>query len=221
MPNPRPAGVAGGDAHAFPAGRRLHPLGSSAGHRGASPAPSLAPRVIGPEARPTPNAAAATTISSTPSARRLGFCSVVASGKKCTPTPKQISTGIHRSCPVPPRRPAPAPSSPELQAHHDPVPAPHRRVAHRRQRTRRPPGHHHPGHGQRHRQPGAHGERDHQPRRRVGLPPPEPYEGEEPVDDHGDPAATPAGKQTLHRPDVLGRIKGHEGLATPYAAQER
>jgi len=45
---------------------------------------------------PVTRAAADTAISSPPSGRSVGLSSTVASGKKCTPTPKQTSTGAHR-----------------------------------------------------------------------------------------------------------------------------
>jgi hypothetical protein len=48
-----------------------------------------------PDASPVARAAAATTISSTPSSRSDRFARVEASGKKCAPTPAQIHAGIH------------------------------------------------------------------------------------------------------------------------------
>ena len=45
---------------------------------------------------PAASAAAATAASNTPSSRNDRLSSVEASGKKCTPTPAQIHTGIQR-----------------------------------------------------------------------------------------------------------------------------
>jgi hypothetical protein len=64
------------------------------------------------EASPVARAAAATAISSTPSSRSDRFARVEASGKKCTPTPAQIHTGMGgAACPQPNHTKAKNPST--------------------------------------------------------------------------------------------------------------
>jgi hypothetical protein len=100
------------------------------------------------EASPAVSAAAATTTSNTPSSRNDRLASVVASGKKCAPTPKQIHTAIHRYCPVAPKTAAPAPSSPNSK----PTMMLYRRLAtgSAMTRNRRPLGYHDPRHREQH-----------------------------------------------------------------------
>ena len=83
------------------------------------------------------------------------------------------------------------------QAAHRAGATPDHRVAHGRQPAGGPPGHHDTGHREQHGQPGAHGEGNHQPGRRGRLAPPEPHEREEPINGHGDPAATPCREEAL------------------------
>src|SRR5262249_13191418 len=108
----------------------------------------------------------------------------------------------------------------ELKADDDAVPAPDGRVARGRQRAGGPLGHHDPGRGEQRAQHRAHGERNHQPRWRVRLAPPEPDEGEEPLHDDGDATAAPGRKRALHRPILTapptrdpGGVRGRAALA--------
>ena len=83
----------------------------------------------------------------------------------------------------------------ELEANDDAVAAPDRRIGHDWQGAGGPLGHHHPDDGEQRTERRADGEGNHQPRRRGCLPPSEPHEREEPVNDHGDPTATPGREQ--------------------------
>src|SRR5262249_44938456 len=99
----------------FAAARTRPPISKVAKPKARRHNPAPAPVTVDgavAEASPAVSAAAATTTSNTPSSRNDRLASVVASGKKCTPTPNQIHTPIPRYCPTAPKTPATAPSSP-------------------------------------------------------------------------------------------------------------